>query len=172
MSILDYSIAPCTLRFFKDNIPVKNEKHINLDEYEYILIEIKKWNLAGFVLTGYDFRIEQQSLLFRITCETARKPLVKTFDFKQKSINIFNENSRFLIWRPVKQNSESDIGWYILRGVSLEMREQILARFSDDDTIEIMSINKDSSEENQDDDSEIEELIYIASTKMNFEYGY
>jgi hypothetical protein len=61
------------------------------------------------------------------------------FDIKEKSINIFNEHSEFLIYRPLCQKSIVDYGWYIVRGMSIEDKNKILQHISIDN---IVSINK------------------------------
>src|SRR5690606_26704291 len=52
-----------------------------------------------------------------------------------KTINIFNEDSKFLIWR---KNSDPDpIGWSILKGMDLETREQYIKAIGDDNIISV-----------------------------------
>jgi hypothetical protein len=75
----------------------------------------------------------------------------------KKSINIFNEDSPFLIFRSTDQKDpEVDYGWYILRGIGIELRESILELLKDKDTDEI------SFEE----DGEIKDYL-IAKTTIN-----
>lgn len=143
LSVLNYSIAPCTVRFMKTDLVAKNESLLNLDDYDYILRELAKMNVVGLVVTGYDFRVQENEPAYRVTCETARLPLKHIFDMKEKTINIFNENSKFLIWRPVKQASESDIGWFILRNIDLDTREALLKSFDLDENIRLISVDDD-----------------------------
>ena len=76
-------------------------------------------------------------------------------NIKEKKLNIFTEDSRFLIYRPVVQINEHDIGWYILRFMTLEQRNDILKHLTDDDIINITI---------EDNDEEID--VFIASTTI------
>lgn len=73
-----------------------------------------------------------------------REILKGTFDIKEKSINIFTEDSQFIVFRPLDQDGDegdeeykNDIGWYILRGMDIETKNEILAGLSDDNIITI-----------------------------------
>lgn len=153
MSVMDIKYAPCVTR----NIKEKDENKfigLTLTHLDTLLTEFSKLNIVGLDITGYDIRpnnLDSNDIAHRITCETARLPLIKLFKFKEKSINIFNEHTKFLIWRPCHQVSEEDIGWFILRGVSLSQREKLLAHIKDD-TIIIENID--------------DEYVYISSTTM------
>src|SRR5205807_2634565 len=52
-----------------------------------------------------------------------------------KTINVFNEESKFLIWRPVKFDDYK--GWLILRCMTLEQRESIIKEIGDDKIIPV-----------------------------------
>jgi hypothetical protein len=94
----------------------------------------------------------------KITRETIRYILTKTFDLKEKSINIFSEDSKFLIFRPIEQTDPiTDIGWYILRGLPLKEREELI-KFVPDDTIITIDLDNDDGKS---------ETYYVTKTDMN-----
>ena len=66
----------------------------------------------------------------------------KILNLKQYSINIFNEHTRFLIYKPIDElcietddNIGDNYGWYILRNVPLDMKNDILGKIEDDSII-------------------------------------
>lgn len=130
MACMAFDIAPCVTRF------VDNEKHKKIDgftmnEIEEAMDMINKTNLVGFDITGYDLRIERSERAFRVTCEIPRRLLKTVLGLNEKKLNIFNEHSKFLIWRPIEQEEEDDIGWFILRNVPLETREKLIEHIGD-----------------------------------------
>ena len=73
--------------------------------------------------------------------------LQKTFDIKEKTINIFTEDTQFLIYRPISQeNYDSDIGWYILRGLDFNEKNKLIESIADDTiiTLDIEDENKET----------------------------
>jgi arginase family enzyme len=65
------------------------------------------------------------------------KCITNTFSIQEKNINIMNEHTKFLIYRPTIQESDDDYGWYILTGVSNNEKEQIMKSLNDDVTVTI-----------------------------------
>lgn len=59
----------------------------------------------------------------------------KLCDLKEKKINIFNEYSETLIYRPENKESEEDVGWYILRGMDMETKSKILEKLSESEKL-------------------------------------
>lgn len=55
---------------------------------------------------------------------------------KSNKITLFNENSKFLIFRHIEQIDKNDYGWYILRGLNKELRRKILLELTDDTIID------------------------------------
>ena len=55
---------------------------------------------------------------------------------KSKSVQVFNEKSKFLIFRPTELIDEGDYGWYILRGLGMDFRRKILDELKDDAIID------------------------------------
>lgn len=152
-----YEVAPCVNRFLKDGIRT-NLKMLNgfdVNELKDIFTTLNNKNLVGLDIIGYDFRIDTKERALRVTCEAAKIPLLTLVGLKEKKINIFNESSKFLIWRPTEQKSHNDIGWFILNGVPLEMREKLIKEI-DSDTITTFPIENDG----------IEEIVFISSTTI------
>lgn len=151
MSACAPSCAPCVFR------PTMSEKMsgLHLDEIIGITKSLSKMNVVGLDITGYDLRIDDKNLGFRVTCETVQIIIKHIFNVTEKRINIFNEHTRFLIWRSV---SDEDVGWHILRNVPLDIRESLLDRLKDDDIIlfELPNENEDSEYED----------VYISSTTI------
>jgi hypothetical protein len=54
---------------------------------------------------------------------------------KEKKINIFNECSKFLIWRPIEQEAKEDVGWFILRNIPLDVRERLIEHIGNENII-------------------------------------
>ena len=119
---------------------------MNISELRELFLSIDKTNLVGIDITGFDFRIESKERAYRISCEAAKIPLYTILGMKEKKINIFNESSKFLIFRPLEQLSVMDLGWFILKGTSLELREEIIKCISDD-TIQSLDIDLDGKHE-------------------------
>lgn len=70
----------------------------------------------------------------------------------EKKYRIFNEDSKFLIYRSAEQIDNDDVGWYILMGISIEQRKEYLN-----------SLNKDQIKEIEIGDN----TMYLTWTTMN-----
>jgi len=161
MSVFDLNIAPCTIR--------ENDKNVglNLDQLNLILKHLsnmnKKYNNVKMIdITGHYLSIQDTSPAFRVTIETITKIYSKILNLKEYSINIFNENTRFLIYKPVDEicieEDESigdNYGWYILRNVPMDFKNDLLKQI-DNDSITIIDI--------PDEDKEIQ--VMISSTTI------
>ena len=176
MSVMDHSVAPCVTRLhnvlfesLEDIMKLENNEipeaymnkdkliGLNIPQIREIFTLLSKQNITGVDITGYDFRITNKEQAFRITCEVAKYPLLYLLNQKEKKINIFNENSKILIWRPLVQKVDEDIGWFILRNVDLDRRERLLKKLSNDDII---------SHEIETDDGEFENIL-ISATNLD-----
>ena len=150
LTVMDVASAPYVTRFLKGLDTEADSAKISgltLGQLDQILDKLSVLNIAAIDITSYNFKqVNFNDIAYRITCETARRPLLKLLKFKEKTINIFNENTRFLIWRPRYQSSPLDLGWFILRNVSLRDREEIL-KYVDEDTIMIMTIQDDDGDD-------------------------
>lgn len=146
MSVFDSNIAPCVIRDEKKNRHIG----INLDQLNIILEKFNKMNnlynnVKMIDIVGHYLSIKDTEPAFRITIETITKIYSKILNLKQYSINIFNEHTRFLIYKPIDElcietdDIGDNYGWYILRNVPLDMKNDILSRI-DNDSIIILDI--------------------------------
>ena len=78
-------------------------------------------------------------------------------ELKTVSVNIFNEESKFLIWK--RLDADDLIGWSILRGMTLTEREDIIKMIDDDDKIITIPIDDEETDESYD------ALVTITSMK-------
>jgi arginase family enzyme len=161
MSVFDLNIAPCTIR--------ENDKNVglNLDQLNLILKHLsnmnKKYNNVKMIdITGHYLSLADTSPAFRVTIETITKIYSNILNLKEYSINIFNENTRFLIYKPVDEICEEtegsigdNYGWYILRNVPMDFKNDLLKQI-DNDSITIIDI--------PDEDEEIQ--VMISSTTI------
>jgi arginase family enzyme len=156
MSVFDLNIAPCTIRENETNVG------LNLDQLNLILKHLmdmnkKHNNIKMIDITGHYLSIADTSPAFRVTIETITKIYSRILNLKEYSINIFNENTRFLIFKPVdelceeKEDSIGDnYGWYILRNIPIDYKNNLLKEI-DDDSITIIDIpSSDNNEDIQD----------------------
>jgi arginase family enzyme len=148
MGSVDDKIIPLKL--------INKSSSFNLDDIDIMFSEFSKLNVKSIDITNYVLNFDDKKLGFRVTCETLRRPLIKLFNLKTKKINIFDEDTKFLIWRPVIQLSEDDIGWFILRGVPDSQKEKILKEVND--TIQTITVDDDNGEPTD---------VLISSTTMN-----
>lgn len=137
----------------KSVVPV-NDVGLNIEQVEKLLVELKN-NIVSMDIVEFNPNVGTKEDV-KITKEVIKNLLMKTFDIKEKRLNIFTEDSQFLIYRPVYQEDvETDIGWYILRGIDIEEREQYLSQIENDD---ILTIEIDGED------------YFITKTTMNEQY--
>lgn len=160
MSAIDISLAPSVFRYRAVSIEDEetgtnrvetpeeishNFRGLNKDEVleimRYATMVKEDSNLEEFDLTGYNFSVEeyrdQAQPANLLTSKVMIDILKCVSDFTDHSINIFDESSRFLIWKkipPVFDDNDDvgdldRVGWYILRGVDLETRNSLISHF-------------------------------------------
>ena len=113
-----------------------NDKGLMPTDIERLLVGVKE-NIVSMDICEFNPLIGTPNDI-RVTKELIRYLLTKTFDIKEKSINIFTEDSQFLIYRPLEQEDpETDIGWYILRGCDIEMKEFLLNKIQGNEIISV-----------------------------------
>ena len=164
MSVCNINCAPCVIR--------ENNRGLNIDQLNMIIDKLSKLNKIKMIdITG--FQLEQDSANYRITVDTIVKIYSKLLKLKEYSINVFNENSKFLIYKPLDEiYEENEHGWYILRNLNLNMRNELLEEL-DGDSIMSLEIPKElfynNSKEFEDFEEDFEEdiEIIIGSTTMN-----
>jgi hypothetical protein len=133
MAVMSHASCPYITRFLKDtDIDTSILNGLTIGELEELLISLPK-KIVGLDIVGFNFESNVSDRAYRITCEIAKMPLKHILNITEKKINIFSEHSKFLIWRPLDQDNALDIGWYILRGTTLDMREEIIKELSSED---------------------------------------
>ncbi len=160
MSVFDINIAPCVIRDNTDNI-----KGLNLDQLNLILNKLselnKKYNNIKMIdITGHYLSISDTSPAFRVTIETITKIYSKLLNLKEYAINIFNEHTRFLIFKPTEElckeeeednnNHGDNYGWYILRNIPLSTRNELIKDLDIDSIIMLNIPISDDDDDNQD----------------------
>lgn len=162
MSVFNVNIAPCVIREdFKNGI--------DLDQLTIILEKLSEMhklynNIKMIDITGHYLSLEDTSPAFRVTIETITKIYSKIFNMKEYAINIYNEYTRFLIFKPIaelciekaiQKDIEDDIievnnigdnyGWYILRNIPKDEKDLIFKEI-DEDSIKIITINENNED--------------------------
>jgi arginase family enzyme len=145
MACVDINTAPCVTRFI-DHAKYKTIDGFTMHEIEDMLTSLNKKHVVGLDITGYDLRIERSERAFRVTCEVPRRILRIVLNITEKKINIFTEHSKFLIWRPIEQIEPEDVGWFILRNVSLEVRERLIEHIGEDRIITFETVDEETGE--------------------------
>ena len=147
MKTLKKCYAPTTM-----NTLINNENGLELDDLLKIFTCIKD-QVVSLDITEFNPYITKYANDIYTTKQTIHKCLVTLFDIKEKNINIFNEFSEFIIFRPATQiDNISDNGWYIMRGMTLKERDELIKKIPDG---KMIAINIDNKE------------YYIAKTNMN-----
>jgi len=120
------------------------------------IIETLRNKVVSIDITGYNASSLNNTKDVNIL-KLMRLFMVDIMSLKEKKINIFSEDTRFLIYRPIEQENSDDIGWYILRFTDLNKREEILKKIDADDIVNI-TIDDDDGEEID---------IYVTSTTIS-----
>jgi hypothetical protein len=148
----------------RDTLTIRDDKdNINLEELTLILEELNELNIVGLDIVNYFLINDDKSIVNRIQAETIQKIYGILLKLTTKSFNVFNEHSKFLIFKPVEEIDEfsenNDIGWYIMRGINnIEQREEIMSQIKDD---EIIMIKIDDINNNKE-----EKYIYVTKTTI------
>jgi hypothetical protein len=154
LSVMSVLFTPSVYRF------VDTERDINkqldgLFQEEIISIfdKLRNLNIVGLDITGYCFKSTTQEKHMTITLSSLQLAFQYLLDIKQKKINIFTPDTKFLIFRPIEQDSDDDIGWYILKGVDIDFEENVIERLQLlENEMEIFNLG--------------DELVYISSTTI------
>ena len=157
LSVLDQQLSPLCLRHPKELTNENPRVDINNQQLKLIMQSLSKLNICGINISGYCVDFNDTSLVNRIQIETTQQLYGTILKIKEKKINIYNENSRFLIFKP-KEELYDDIdqfGWYIMRGLDFKLKEELLGKINDGEIIEI---------EIQDD--ELKKNILISTTTL------
>jgi arginase family enzyme len=109
---------------------------LQLEHVENVLTSLKN-NIVAMDICEFNPLIGNQNDV-KVTNEMIRYILKQTFDITEKSINIFSEDTQFLIYRPMEQEDpETDIGWFILRGIDMKYKEALIESIPDDTIISL-----------------------------------
>lgn len=167
LSCIQLQYAPSVLRDISDKTV-----GFDYDQMKLIVESLTKLKrLNGVDITGYNFgKVEDKEkhhISNTLTVKTIEMIVTTLIDLKQKSINLFNEDTKFLIWRKV--DDIDSIGWYIMRGVSLKDREVLISAIGDN--IEVIPIpNNDKL--NEDEDSYFNALVSVTTMKDQQDKSY
>jgi len=145
---------------------INNETSIDMDYYKLRLFlnYFSKLNVIGINIAGLDVNFTDIDIKNRIQIETIQQIYGKILNIKEKKINIYNENSRFIIFKPMEEIYINDFdedenvdqyGWYLMRNLDGPTHDDILSKIKDG---EIISIKIDIEG--------IEKDILISSTTM------
>jgi arginase family enzyme len=159
LSCMDLHSAPSAVR----NADTKDG--FDIEQIKVIAQYLKKLNnLHGIDITGYNFGTKEDEnkhmVANTMTIKTIETIVTSVIDIKQKEI--FNENDKFLIWRKI--NDVDPIGWYILRNIPLEQKEQLLNDIDDDEII-IVPVNEIDNNDD-DNDTNTDDYAIVAVTTI------
>lgn len=136
LRIIDQIIAPSAKRS-----PLQ-KNYLSIKDVVETIKHLK--NILYLDVIGFDESLDNSSFKYtKITGEVCRVIIRSIFNIKEKSMNIFTEDSRFLIYRPVEQITNDDIGWYIVKFLTIKEREIFLKHLIDNvATISIPDVEK------------------------------
>lgn len=122
LTSFDPSVVPCVTHVFNDGLL--------LGDMELITKKLSK-STVSLDIVDFDTNIGSERQKNR-TGEYCRRIIVNLFDIKEKKINIFNEDSEFIIYRIADQvDDDTDYGWYIMRGLDMETKSDLLEKIKD-----------------------------------------
>lgn len=152
VKVLDKSIMP--------SVSKPNENGLSIETVEKFLFGLKD-NICGMDIVEFNPTIGSTKDV-NLSKETIKFLLRRLFDIKEGTINIFSEDSQFLIYRPFDQEDpETDIGWYILRGMDMKTKES-LSKLIEDNQITSIDLENEDGEE---------ETYLVTKTTMNEQYN-
>lgn len=146
LSCLALKYAPCVIR----QNEIKNKDGFDIEELNLILTSLKEVdNINSVDITGYNFgdkkNTEIHNVANKITINSIESILSVFINNYKKTLNMFNENSKFLIWK--KLNDVEPIGWLILRNMTNEVKQHIINAIIDDQIINIPVSDDDETYE-------------------------
>jgi hypothetical protein len=158
LSIFDQILSPLCLRHPEE---LKNPDlciNIKNSELKLILKYLSELNVCGINISGFCVDFNDVTMINRIQIETIQQIYGTILKLKEKKINIYNEHSRFLIFKPKQEiiNDYDDIGWYIMRNVDSELKDRLLEDIKDGEIIQIQI----------EDDENIKQDVLISVTTL------
>jgi len=146
LSVLEQSLSPLCLRHPEElqnpNISI-NIKNVQL---KLILKYLSELNICGINISGFCVDFNDTTLVNRIQIEVIQQIYGTILKIKEKKINIYNENSRFLIFKPLQEifDEIDEFGWYIMRNVDSDLKEKLLEDIKDGKIIQIQIEDDDN----------------------------
>lgn len=119
--------SSCTPSAYRRNY--NNKDGLDTNEYDTIIKKLSNIkNKVGLCITGYDFNVIEKDIEIKqyadnLTTEIIKETLRKLTSIKEKSVNVFNEESFFLIYR---WDDDEGYGWNILRNADLAFRDKYI----------------------------------------------
>jgi arginase family enzyme len=137
LSVLSAVFAPSVFRFVNKEKDIESQiDGLSYEDIKKIFTEFKNLNIVGIDVTGYKLTEKQDNTTKDPTnlCAKLVFVLLNMFE-KEKKINVFGTNTKFLIFRPVEKESAQDLGWYVLKGLPLSIQEELIRKIelSDND---------------------------------------
>ena len=125
LQIVDQTVAPSVQRLEDQKL------FLSKGDITHVIGNIG--TISYLSILGFDDSLNDECRKYeKITAEMCKNIIKRVFtEITEKSVNIFTEDSRFLIYRPIKQISEADIGWYIVRFMTIKEREEFLKHLID-----------------------------------------
>jgi len=148
MCCLKQSTAPST---YRHSTPGSSDGFTAQEIIEIFTALSTHPKIRGIDITGFNFGQRKESTKNitnnQLTMSVIENILKIFVDIKKNSINIFNENSKFLIWRKLCDDDDEDpVGWKILKGMSLEERDRIMSSIDDDSVLTIPIVDPETGD--------------------------
>lgn len=165
LSVFDNTLSPLCLRHPEELQNPDLSVNIKNSELKLILKYLSELNVKGINISGFCVDFLDVTMINRIQIETIQQIYGTILKLKEKKINIYNEHSRFLIFKPLQElyidyDEYDDIGWYIMRNVDSELKERLLEEIKDGEIIQIQI----------EDDDNIKRDILISVTTLADQY--
>lgn len=183
MSSLSFENAPSVFRLIDDHKDKNKLDGFTIQEIKTLFNIFKKLNIVGLDITGFNLKENTPDVSLKITINSAQLALTELLQLKQKKINLFNKYTKIVICKPISENiiylnntanldcddvdnvtmkdnedEEMNIGWFIMRGLSTDLKEQLITKIDENDD-KIISFNIDG------------EKMYISYTTIEEQEG-
>jgi hypothetical protein len=121
------------------------EQHLigfNIDQINIMLNILSKLNIKMIDIIGYE---NKENIKLKLLINKIYLTLTNQQNTK---INMFDENSRFLIFKPIDEiyEKEYDIGWYLLRNIPQTMKDELLNSIEIDSIIMLEIMDDDNND--------------------------
>lgn len=139
ISVLDQSLSPLCLKHPNELENPNININITNTQLKLILKYLSELNICGINISSFCVNFNDTTLINRIQIETIQQIYGTLLKIKEKKINIYNEYSRFLIFKPLQEiyDEIDQFGWYIMRNVNNQLKEKLLEDIKDGEIIQI-----------------------------------